>query len=212
MKYLLQLTFMARSGLGSVPYRSMLLGFGLAWGATVWANPPLYVCPGPLFTNDLAPAQAKARKCELAVLGRWSQAQDIPSQAKAVAENESRPHLVTTSPSPTSAKSWGAALSGSSTATLVTATNPPWPASAAPAEGQAKTSSRKTPASMPDDERQRQRDSHAREVVMAELARTQARIQTLSAQSPSGPETESALQRLRLDEDALRRELARRPG
>lgn len=65
---------------------------------------------------------------------------------------------------------------------------------------------------MPDDERQRQRDSHARAVVMAELARTQARIQTLSAQSPSGPETESALQRLRIDEDALRRELARRPG
>jgi hypothetical protein len=63
-----------------------------------------------------------------------------------------------------------------------------------------------------DASRQRQRDSHAREIVLAELARTQARIQSFSAQPPSGPETESALQRLKRDEDALRRELARRPG
>jgi hypothetical protein len=49
-------------------------------------------------------------------------------------------------------------------------------------------------------------------IAAAELARTQARIQSFSAQPPSGPEAESALQRLKRDEDALRRELARRPG
>ena len=59
--------------------------------------------------------------------------------------------------------------------------------------------------------RQRQRDRHARDMVMAELASTQARIQSLSARSQVSADDESALQRLRRDEDALRRELAKRP-
>ncbi len=76
----------------------------------------------------------------------------------------------------------------------------------------AATAARQTAQPSADASRQRQRDSHARDIVLAELARTQARIQTLLAQPPSGPDAESALLRLRLDEDALRRELARRPG
>jgi hypothetical protein len=59
--------------------------------------------------------------------------------------------------------------------------------------------------------KQRQRDSHAREIIEAELARTQAQMQSLSAQ-PASPDALNALQRLRVDEAALRRELARRPG
>ena len=59
--------------------------------------------------------------------------------------------------------------------------------------------------------KQRQRDSHAREIIQSELARTQAHMQTLSTQ-PAGPETDTALQRLRGDEAALLRELARRPS
>jgi hypothetical protein len=59
--------------------------------------------------------------------------------------------------------------------------------------------------------KQRQRDSHAREIIQAELARTQAQMQSLSAQ-PASPDALNALQRLRGDEAALRRELARRPG
>lgn len=59
---------------------------------------------------------------------------------------------------------------------------------------------------------QRQRDRHAREIVLAELASTQARIQSLSARPQVSADEDNALQRLRRDEDALRRELARRPG
>lgn len=61
-------------------------------------------------------------------------------------------------------------------------------------------------------QRQRQRDRHAREIVLAELASTQARIQSLSARPQVSADHDNALQRLRRDEDALRRELARRPG
>ncbi len=82
----------------------------------------------------------------------------------------------------------------------------------APAPAPATSSARRAAEPVADASRQRQRDSHARDIVLAELARTQARIQTLLAQPPSGPDAESALLRLRLDEDALRRELARRPG
>lgn len=71
---------------------------------------------------------------------------------------------------------------------------------------------RKPPEALNNTSRQRQRDVHAREIVLAELSRTQAQIQLLSAQQPSSQPSESALLRLRIDEDALRRELARRPG
>lgn len=63
----------------------------------------------------------------------------------------------------------------------------------------------------PEVAKQRQRDSHAREIIQAELARTQAQMQSLSAQPP-GADAQNALQRLRIDEAALLRELARRPG
>jgi hypothetical protein len=68
------------------------------------------------------------------------------------------------------------------------------------------------PIALSDGLKQRQRDTQAREIILAELARTQAQLQALSAKPHISPETDSALQRLRVDEEALRRELARRPS
>jgi hypothetical protein len=76
----------------------------------------------------------------------------------------------------------------------------------------ATTAAHQTALPTADASRQRQRETPAHEIVLAELSRTHARIQNLSAQPPSGPDAESALLRLRFDKDALRRELARRPG
>ena len=210
----------------------------LCWALGAGATPPLssldaaplYVCPGPLFTNDIHPAQARAQGCTLAQQGRWSQAQ-APEPLKASAplasvalpsntptsandNNTSPAHSVANSqqtppavplaqPSVLSSASLPAAPSspGTSAPTLpVRAALPRPERQAAPAE----------PGSDP--LRQRQRDRHARDIVLAELASTQARIQSLSARPQVSADDESALQRLRRDEDALRRELAKRPG
>lgn len=231
MKPSINLTFSWFSAGVLSPCRGLALG--LACGTAAWATPQLYICPGPLFTNDLTSAQAKAQGCELATRGRWSQAQGNPEQAMAnpdpgtanvttptSAEAGSLPGSVLSAVSPASTTASAAttaptpALAASTSPTAATA--PPATAAAASPPGTppapANTAARRPPESVADASRQRQRDAHAREIVLAELTRTQARIQTLSAQPPSGPDAESALLRLRLDEDALRRELARRPG
>lgn len=231
MKYLSHPTF-------SACYRhGLALLCGLVWAAAAQANPPLYVCLGPLFTNDLAPAQAKARGCELAARGRLSQAQDSPLQAMAAVDTAPGPALAATPPRPASTPAStpvsipastpalafslapsSAPVSAPSSVTSMTAVSTAsLPAASATSTAGATsaptaTAPRKGPEPAADASRQRQRDSHAREIVLAELARTQARIQALSAQPPAGPEAQSALQRLQRDEDALRRELARRPG
>lgn len=234
MEYLSHPTF-------SACYRhGLALLCGLFWAAAAQANPPLYVCPGPLFTNDLAPAQAKARGCELAARGRLSQAQDSPLQAMAAADTEPRPALAATPPgpastpastpvsipastpalapslapssAPVSAPSSVTSMTAVSTASLPAASAASAASTAIATSAPTANAPRKGPEPAADASRQRQRDSHAREIVLAELARTQARIQALSAQPPAGPEAQSALQRLQRDEDALRRELARRPG
>lgn len=208
MKNLSRPTFLALIGLGPAQCLWLVLGCGLAWTVAAQANPNLYVCPGPLFTNDLAPAQAKARGCELAAQGRLSQAHNPPVQDMTTAETDPRSALAETAPGLASAP-----------ALIPTSARPLAPTLGAPSEvlgaapGPTATATRQIaqPTADASRQRQRQRDSHAREIVLAELARTQARIQTFSAQPPSGPEAESALQRLKRDEDALRRELARRP-
>lgn len=228
MKYLSRPTLTLFGGFDLARCCWLVWGFGLACAAAAQNHPPLYVCPGTLFTNDLAPALAKARGCELASRGRLSQAQDTVSQAMAAADTEARPALAAPEAGPalrpnsaptmspqsatpsTHTSTSTATPSAASTTTLAApAASAGWmTAPAAPTT----TAARKAPEPSADAHRQRQRDSHAREIVLAELARTQARIQTLSAQPPAGPEAESALQRLQRDEDALRRELARRPG
>lgn len=57
---------------------------------------------------------------------------------------------------------------------------------------------------------QQQRDDDARQILQAELGRTQARLQALSLQT-ADPQNAAALHRLRSDEAALLRELARLP-
>jgi hypothetical protein len=204
MKNLSRPTFLAWIGLGPAHCLWLVLGCGLACTVAAQANPNLYVCPGPLFTNDLAPALAKARGCELAAQGRLSQALNPPGQDLPTAETEARSALAETAPGLASAPSQIPTPARPLAATSAALGAAPVPTAA--------TAARQIAQPNADASRQRQRDSHAREIVLAELARTQARIQSFSAQPPSGPEAESALQRLKRDEDALRRELARRPG
>lgn len=110
------------------------------------------------------------------------------------------------------------AHSGANVATAAaasdTARSAPWAAPASPLPAPVPSAARAMAPSEPGSEalRQRQRDRHARDIVLAELASTQARIQVLSARPRVSADQESALQRLQRDEDALRRELARRPG
>ena len=260
---------------------------GMAWALVAGAAPPLppseavsaaplYSCPGPLFTNDIHPLQARAQGCTLAQQGRWSQAQApaLPQRVAVLSPNAlptgavaNSPQLPTStsvpSPSAVSLGSFGgsgsSAVSGSFGAfdglpspalgampvPAPQVSNLPLAAAtvAAPASGQSSTapsvasplaqrptasatvSHTASPISAPqpspqaapaepagDAQRQRQRDRHAREIVLAELASTQARIQSLSARPQVSADEDNALQRLRRDEDALRRELARRPG
>ena len=258
---------------------------GMAWALVAGAAPPLspseavsaaplYSCPGPLFTNDIHPVQARAQGCTLAQQGRWSQAQApalpqvaaVPStHALPTGAVANTPHMPPPTPAPSpSAVSLGSfggsgssAVSGSFGAfdglpspalgampvPAPQVSNLPLAAAtvAAPASGQSSTapsvptplalrptasatvSHTASPISAPPPspqaapagsggEAQRQRDRHAREIVLAELASTQARIQSLSARTQVSADEDNALQRLRRDEDALRRELARRPG
>ncbi|OYU12297.1 MAG: hypothetical protein CFE38_07380 [Comamonadaceae bacterium PBBC1] len=258
---------------------------GMAWALVAGASPPLppseavsaaplYSCPGPLFTNDIHPLQARAQGCTLAQQGRWSQAQ-APALTQVAAVP--LPHALPTgavvntpqTPPPTPAPIPAAVSLGSSGASGSSGVSghfvafdglptPPLGAMpvpapqvsqlplaaatvAAPASGQsniapsvapplalrptasATVSHTASPISAPPPspqaapagsggDAQRQRDRHAREIVLAELASTQARIQSLSARTQVSADEDNALQRLRRDEEALRRELARRPG
>jgi hypothetical protein len=171
--------------------RPGVTGLVLAGVACVWAAPPLYVCPGPLFTNDLDPAQARARACVQAQAGRLSQAHNADADSSAPVQGTA----------PTAGP-----LAPAQSAQAQKA--PTAPTAATPATSTATPS----PISLSDGLKQRQRDSQAREIILAELARTQTQLQALSAKPHNSPETDRALQRLRVDEEALRRELARRPS
>ena len=210
---------------------------GLWWALGAGATPPLsspllaaaplYMCPGPLFTNDIHPAQARAQGCSLAQQGRWSQAQ-APELPKAPAP------LASTALPSSATKSDKANASANTPPANSVANSPQTPPAvplAQPSLPPASSAPGASPPALPvraalpkpetqaapaepgsDGFRQRQRDRHARDIVLAELASTQARIQSLSARPQVSADDENALQRLRRDEDALRRELARRPG
>lgn len=203
------------------------LGAGATPPLSSLAAAPLYVCPGPLFTNDIHPAQARAQGCTLAQQGRWSQAQaPEPPQASAPLASVA---LSSNTPSNNNNNKTFLAngvANSPQTTTAVPLTQPSLPAlSPAPSAPGASAQALPVRAALPRPEpqatpaepgsdalRQRQRDRHARDIVLAELASTQARIQSLSARPQVSADDESALQRLRRDEDALRRELAKRPG
>lgn len=252
--------------------RGALAGLlGMGWVMSAGAAPPgspseavsaapLYRCPGPLFTNDIHPVQARAQGCTLAQQGRWSQAQApalpqlatgpsphaLPPAALATGAVANAPQAPSSAPvSPSSGALGASAGSGSSgvsgspgafdglpvqalgampVAAPELSKLPQASAVAASAQSSALrpiTAPITAPMAAPNPQTvpaepgvgaQRQRDRHAREIVLAELASTQARIQSLSARPQISAEDDNALQRLRRDEDALRRELARRPG
>ena len=154
-----------------------------------FAAPPMYLCPGNLFSNHLEPAQARAMGCQIATAGRLSQAHDPQTALANTASPASPANTETTEGQVT-------ALSAPQVANTTLAPPP----------------ARKTPPPVADAAQQRARDSDAKEILRSELARTQAQLQALMEQAPSGPETDSAVQRLRADEAALRRELARLPS
>lgn len=181
-------------------FRPRVAGLVLAGVGGVWAAPPLYVCPGPLFTNDLDPAQARARACVQAQAGRLSQAHNADADSSAPVQGTAP----TASPlAQVQSAQAQKAPTAATAATAATAPTTPTPAT---------TTATPSPILLSDGLKQRQRDSQAREIILAELARTQAQLQALSAKPHNSPETDRALQRLRVDEEALRRELARRPS
>jgi hypothetical protein len=148
-----------------------------------FALQPLYLCPGNLFSNQLEPAQARAMGCQPALAGRLSQARDAQEPTTGAGSTADE-------------------------------TGPIKPETAVPPPVGVNTSAspyRKPTQTVADAAQQRARDSDAKEILRSELARTQAQLQALMDQTSSGSETDSALQRLRADEAALRRELARLP-
>lgn len=177
-----------------------LLLAGVAAMGSALAAPPLYLCPGNLFSNHLEPAQARAMGCALATPGRMSQAHDAPSASVNPDHpaSLSNPNTLSNDAKVTAPATASAALGAAPPPTVTAAAMPP------PA--------RKPGATVGDAAQQRARDSDAKEILRSELARTQAQLQALMEQTPSGPETDSAVQRLRADEAALRRELARLPS
>ena len=156
-----------------------------AHAAKAQAPAPTYLCPGNLVTNQLDPAQALVQKCTPAGPGRLSQASYHPSTA-ALAPLPREVAAPASAPAgPTKAKS------SASTQLAARRADPPVPREDVAA--------------------QRARDSDARAILQSELARTLAQLQALSARADGGPDARAAADRLRADEAALRRELARLP-
>ena len=153
----------------------------------------LYRCPGNVFTNQMHPAQAQHKGCvpvrpvgltQAQVHARVPHAPTVP----AVGVESARPGARTERP-------------------LATAVPAPQPvAKARPAD----PSTPRVPAVDPAVQRDRDRD--ARQILQNELVRTQGRIQSLMASGGADASRDEALQRLRADEQALQRELARWPG
>lgn len=191
---------------------ALLLG-GVTAMPMALAAPPLYLCPGNLFSNHLDPSQARAMGCRLATPGRMSQAHD-PQTTLASPDGWAGSTGTASPTGPISEASDDgktgsrATANGALPAQSNKASDAPPVANAAPVPPPA----RKPSQTVADAAQQRARDSDAKEILRSELARTQAQLQALMQQAPSGPETDSALQRLRADEAALRRELARLPG
>lgn len=143
-----------------------------------------YLCPGNLLTNQIDAAQALAQKCAPAGRGRLSQASVAPSP-------------------PATAAAISVASAASSARRTAQLPKPPLVPPLARAEPAILSST--------DVAAQRARDTDARAILQSELTRTLAAQQALAGKADSNPESRAALDRLRADEAALRRELARLP-
>lgn len=171
-----------RRGLRCLLVAAGLVGVWFSAGAD-----PVYLCPGNRFTNRIDAASAAAIGCHLASAGRVS---------LAFAPAEAPPSLPAVPASP--------ALP---LASAVPPASAPVPAIAPPLPLPLSTAS--PPArSVVGTAEQRALDSDAHAILQRELARTLASQQALLQQG-SGPDAQPQLQRLRQDEAALRREMAR---
>lgn len=149
-----------------------------------------WVCPGNLLTNQLGPQEALAQQCMPLVPGGVSQAQRQPEAEAPLAVSL-----------PTS----GSELVQSSSEGRVPLTSVMSVSPASPV-GQPAPDPAPVPKVRP--AAQQRRDDDARQILLGELARTQAQIQALVLRA-SDPQNTAAVHRLRSDEEALQRELAR---
>lgn len=191
---------------------------GATCAARAAADGPLYQCPRNLFTNQIGEAQAKQQGCSRVVPGRLTQAGvvveapraevDLAQGAAASAAATATPPVPTANPhgTPPAAEVPGAAPLATQGLLVV----PGLPATPDPRLSAAAAAPPRAP--MPVAQRvasslQRARDQDAQAILQSELARTLAALQTLQR---SGNAAQTAmLTRLREDEAALRRELAR---
>jgi hypothetical protein len=164
----------------------LALAVGLLWvsaQAAASTDGALYKCPRNLFTNQINAAQAQRQGCSPVAPGRLTQGlgESPPLTAVPAAASDPLP------------------------AAVDAAVMPPRPVASAPARAP-------EPAAMRvDSSRQRARDQDAQTILRSELARTQLAQQGLQRAGDGAARADhtAALNRLRQDEAALRRELSR---
>jgi hypothetical protein len=182
------------------------------------ADGALYQCPRNLFTNQMDATQARLQGCLRVAPGRLTQGL-VP------ADTSPRPAavlpIVTTTPvGPPVTAAVAAQAGGEPTAAPVAPTVAPVTASPAPVAAVTPVATRPAavaavrapgPAAMRvASNQQRARDQDAQAILRSELSRIQsAQLELQRAGHASGADQTAALNRLREDEVALRRELAR---
>lgn len=165
------------------------------------AQATLYRCPGNLFTNDIDARSAREQGCVRAQTAGWSQGAAAldASEAAQVPPIAAVPAAAQALPAGSAAASQAVPRS----AVPVAESRSPGPA-AEPREARSPVA---RPVRVePADQRERDRDALA--ILQAELRRTLAEQQSLAARTDVAAES-ATWQRLRADEQALRRELAR---
>lgn len=169
----------------------------------------LHVCPGNLYTNQLSAQQARQLGCQPAAPARVSQAQPM-HQWVAVAGSAVGPAGVAAPATGVDAAAGNPAPAGNAAAKSAetTASNP----SPAPVASRNPSSQAAAPSKNVDSATRRARDRDARLIIESELNRTVERLEQMTRQATTQPGHEAAVRRLREDEAALLRELARLPS
>lgn len=152
-----------------------------------WAD-ELWVCPGNLFTNQIGPREAREQSCVRAEPSRLSQAHGPVVEGVAVAT----PSVIPAPAEPLMATERSSALQSGEAKPVPVDTQPVVTATVG---NRFQT-------------RQQARDNDARAILQAELQRTQAQIRAFEALQGEPPNA-AVLHRLRGDEAALLREIAR---
>lgn len=166
---------------------SFCVGLVLTSTAPLWAQAGvMHWCPGNRFTDALSPMEARERGCRPAASGRLSQVQPLDA-----------PKLEEPS----------AAVIGGTDAATSAGAQVPTPRSSATATGPEAVAPQVDAPRPVAAQVQAARDRDARQILEAELQRTRAAQQSLVSSTGAGDL--ERLQRLRQDEAALRRELAR---